>query len=79
MAVPACESLETFNVGCDFVLCSELYEYPGPLDRIQGVQYHHGSLGVPVFLFLLDQCVVAGVNGECLVELVLFDGGVHRA
>ena len=34
--------------------------------------------GVPVFLFLLDQCVVAGVNGECLVELVLLDGGVHR-
>ena len=67
VAVPACESLETLNVGCDFVLCSELYEYPGPLDRVQGVQNHHGSLGVPVFLFLLDQCVVAGVDGECLV------------
>ena len=26
--------LETLNVGCDFVLCSELYEYPGPLDRV---------------------------------------------
>ena len=34
VAVPACESLETLDVGCDFVLCSELYEYPSPLDRV---------------------------------------------
>ena len=70
MGVPARECLETFDVRGNFVLGSKLYEYPGPLDGVKSVQYHHGSLGVPVFLFLLYQCVV---------KLVFLDGRVHRA
>ena len=56
----------------DGLLGGNLDKDPGPADRVEGVQDHHHGLGVPIFLFLVYQGVVFGVEDKGFVRFVSF-------